>query len=374
MDGIAAWGRQFLDAHGQLALFVVLLLEESGIPMPLPGDLVMLFAGVRVREGQLALLTALLLMEAGTLLGATFLYLVARRGGRPVLYRYGRFLHLDLDKLDKAEDFLRRYGLLAIVLGRLVPGLRIPTTLAAGVFGVPYPVFLLALALGASGYILVFFLLGYFVGPQVEAVLGAPHFPLRLVGIVIGLGAVVAAFWTIRRRAHLRSAVEGVREEVRLESALMAGLLATAAAALVIDLSLYAAATLGHQRPVEALLALGHLLGQRGAGRPWLVLSLGVGLYVVVQLAWAVAYAHVERWLPKPDWLGGLVFALVPLALSLLVVLPAVGAGVAGLGLAMGLVPAAGEALRHLVFGVALSTSYTLLTQARAAASGSVTV
>jgi hypothetical protein len=78
-------------------------------------------------------------------------------------------------------------------------------------------------------------------------------------------------------------------------------------------------------------------------------------------VASSVASSIVGRRLPTPDWLGGLVFALVPLAISLLVLLPAMGAGVAGLGL----VPLAGETLRYLLYGWALSTTSTLLSHAR---------
>jgi hypothetical protein len=70
--------------------------------------------------------------------------------------------------------------------------------------------------------------------------------------------------------------------------------------------------------------------------------------------------------LPRPDWVGGLVFALVPLAVSAWVILPALGAGVGGIALGAGLVPLAGEALRNLIYGWSLSTSYTLLSRARA--------
>ena len=371
MEDVATWALRFLDEHSHLALFLVLLLEESGIPLPLPGDLVVMVAGVRVHQGHMHLGIAWLLMESATLLGSTVLYLLARRGGRPVLYRYGRFLHLDPPKLLKAEAFLRCHGPWAIVLGRIIPGLRIASTLAAGIFGMPYRVYFPALALGASGYLLCFFLLGYFVGPGIIATVEGLQIPVRFVTILVGLGAVTAAYLTIRRRAHLVHAVHTLPEPFRLETALMAGLLATAAMSLVIDLMLYGLASVGSTPAVEALVALGQTVGRRVGARPTSVLIGGITLYVVLQLLWAVLYAHLERWLPEPDWWGGLLFALFPLAVSLWIVLPALGAGVAGLNLGLGLVPLAGELVRHSIYGWALGTSYTLLSRARAATSAS---
>ena len=97
MEALAEWTLRFLDEHAVPALFLFLLLEESGIPMPVPGDLVVLLAGVRVGQGQTPLLLALLVMQLGSLLGTSILYWVARRGGRPMLYRYGKFLRLQPD-------------------------------------------------------------------------------------------------------------------------------------------------------------------------------------------------------------------------------------------------------------------------------------
>jgi membrane-associated protein len=368
MDSLAEWGLRVLNDHAEWALFLVLLLEESGIPLPLPGDLVMMLAGVRVAQGRTHPVLAILLMESATLLGSSALYWLARRGGRPVLYRYGKFLHLELDKLERAEDFLRRHGQLAIVAGRVIPGLRIPTTLAAGVFGIPYWTFMPPLAVGASIYILFFFFVGLLAGPGVVRALEGPHFPLRTIADVAGVGLAIAAYVVIRRRAHLVTAVHVMPERKRLETALMAGLFATATMSLVLDLLINSLATVGHTTPASALFELARAFARHYGVRPAVeVLVGGIAVYVILQLLWALLYSHVERWLPEPDWLGGLVFALVPLAFSLWIMLPALGAGVAGLSLGMGLVPLGGEVLRHAIYGWALSTSYTLLTRARAA-------
>ena len=190
---------------------------------------------------------------------------------------------------------------------------------------------------------------------------------MRFVGILLGLALVIAAYVVIRRRSHVTEAAQVMPEPFRVETALMAGLLATATVSLLLNLVLYVLSAVDQSTPTEALLELGQAVGRRVGARPIVVLAGGITLYVALQLLWAVVYAHVERWLPKPDWLGGLLFALLPLAFSLVVVMPLLGAGLAGLGLGMGLVPLAGETLRHLLYGLALSTSYTLLSRARTA-------
>jgi len=116
----------FLDQHGVLAGFVMILIEEAGVPVPVPGDFLMLALGVHAHEGRVPLWQALLVMEVATLLGASFLYLLAARAGRGLVYRYGRYMHLTPERLDRAERWLLRRGSMAIVLGRVTPGDRVP--------------------------------------------------------------------------------------------------------------------------------------------------------------------------------------------------------------------------------------------------------
>ena len=155
----------FLEQHGVLASFIVILIEETGVPVPVPGDFLMLGVGVHARQGTVELWQALLVMELATLLGASILYVVAARAGRDLVYRYGRYIHLTPARLDQAERWLTHHGAAAIVAGRLTPGLRMATVIASGVFGVSPWRFLPSLALGAFLYILAYTLLGYFVGP-----------------------------------------------------------------------------------------------------------------------------------------------------------------------------------------------------------------
>src|SRR5438067_13881176 len=99
-----------------------------------------------------------------------------------------------------------------------------------------------------------------------------------------------------------------------LESCVIAWLLATATMSLALDLLLYTLAAVGQAAPSAALVGLEQVMGERVGARPRLALTGGIALYVVLQMGWAIVYAHVERWLPDPDWVGGLLFALVPFA------------------------------------------------------------
>jgi membrane protein DedA with SNARE-associated domain len=372
---MGAWGHvadvlfSLLDRYDDLMVFLLVFIEEAGVPLPLPGDLVMVVAGLRIAGGRMGLISTLILLEAATLLGGSVLYWLAARGGRPLLYRFGRYIHLDHAKLARAEEWVTRHGALAVIAGRILPGLRIPTAVAAGVFGIRYSVFLPALAAGSFLYIGFWVAIGYFFGPEALAILDRVRLPLRaLISLVlfVALGAFLALIY--RRTGRLRSLPRvPASEPRRLEMSVQAGLLATLEMGLGTNALLYALSALGLREPERAIATLAGL----GAARFFAgdLFKLAVALTVLLFVAgmvWAIVYTHlVEPRLSWPGWLSGLAFGLIPLLWSVLVVVPLFGGGLFGLDLDAGLIPLVGEVLRNAVYGIGLGTSYSLLYVAR---------
>jgi membrane protein DedA with SNARE-associated domain len=354
----------FLDHHGVVAGFVMILVEEAGVPVPVPGDFLMLALGAHAREGRVPLWQALLVMEIATLVGASALYFVSARTGRGLVYRYGRYMHLTQARLDKAEGWLQRHGSLAIVVGRNTPGLRMATVIACGVFGVPFWRFLPSLALGAFVYILFYTMLGYIFGPVVLGFLEGIHLPLGLLGSLVPLCLLVAWIARARRGAQLARHTEAglVDRRHRWRDGAVAGGLATIVSTLALnvlvhlsgDLALLAPGDLvEHARARLAVLALVRVIG------PILLLAV-VPAFMLVGVAWGVVYAQwVEPHLHYPDWLSGLCFSLLPLGIALVIVLPILDGAAPELG-RLGPLAAASEAIRHLIYGASLGLIYPL--------------
>lgn len=181
---------QFVEEYEYLAIFSLLFLEEAGVPLPLPGDSIMLLSGYLVHEGRANALLSLLSMEAATVGGASVLYWISHFVGRPLLLRYGRLIGLNQSRMIKTEDWLRRHGAIGILVGRLVPGLRIPTSIASGALRLPFRTFLPYMALGSSLYILAFFILGLVLGKETPGLLRILH-TLPVTPLVLFIAAVV---------------------------------------------------------------------------------------------------------------------------------------------------------------------------------------
>jgi membrane protein DedA with SNARE-associated domain len=356
----------FLDEHGLLAAFVFLLVEEAGVPIPVPGDFLMLVLGVQASQGKVPLLTAIIAMQAGTMIGACVLYGIARWAGRDMVYRYGRYIRLSPERLDQAEQWIKKHGFMAVFLGRLLPGLRIVTAVACGVFAVPFWVFLPAMSLGALDYILFYTLLGMFVGPSVLTFLDRLHLPLGLLGSLIPLALLVV--WIARGRASLRRRAlqgslawdEGRRQHLRAGAE--AGLLATVGSTLLMNVLVNLAGNLAFQAPgtiIDRTAARLAVAVARDLGP--LLLFIAAPAYVAVGVLWGAVYGvqseHLPRW-----WDGwrGVLFSIMPLAVSLTVVLPLLGMGFLGVG-ATGPVAAVGETMRHIAFGLLLALTFPVL-------------
>src|SRR5438270_7739031 len=105
--------------HQYVALFFLIAIEEAGLPLPAPGDLVIAYYGWRSGgdpyEIAQVILTCALASTAGTLVP----YFVARRFGDRVVQRVGGWLDVDAKRIDEVEGRVDRHGFLAILIVRL---------------------------------------------------------------------------------------------------------------------------------------------------------------------------------------------------------------------------------------------------------------
>lgn len=188
-DGVAGVGH-LLGRFGLVAAFGLLYLEESGVPMPMPGDVFVMYVGHHSAQNLLTLLGAWLGLIAVVVLGATNLYLISRRWGRALVERrFAKLLHLTPTRIDQAERWFGRWGVWTLVFGRHIPGLRVPLTIAAGIFGVRYPVFVASVAISTAVWSGFFMTLGVVFGGRIGHLLA-----LHREGYVILPAAILIAF------------------------------------------------------------------------------------------------------------------------------------------------------------------------------------
>lgn len=155
-----------------IGLFILLVIEEAGVPFPLPGYAVMMYLGFRAHEGRIEGPPVLATAIVAVTIGSCLLYVVAHAAGRPLLTRLGRFGRSQASRIDTIERWFEQRGILVVVAGRLVPNLRNPTTLTAGFLRLPAHVFVPGTALAAIVWSVGYFYLGMMLGPPSAIVAG----------------------------------------------------------------------------------------------------------------------------------------------------------------------------------------------------------
>ncbi len=117
-------------ALGYLGL-ALLLVAENLFP-PIPSEVVLPLAGFLVGRGDLSFFGALAAATVGSTAGAFVLYSMGRWGGRRLVLRYGRWLRVDRQRLDRAEGWFKRWGDWVVLFARVVPLARSVVSVPAG--------------------------------------------------------------------------------------------------------------------------------------------------------------------------------------------------------------------------------------------------
>ena len=193
--------REFMARNSFLFGFALLYLEESGVPLPAPGDVFVMYVGTRIPHTPAAWILAWLGLVLAVVAGASNLYLISTRWGRRLATsHFAEYIHLSHERLERAEKWFKRYGVLAIIFGRHIPGFRIPITVASGVFQTPYRVFAPSVAISSAIWAGIVLYIGVNYGPKFENLLRA-HTSLYF--IWAGLVALLILTIFVRQRRRL---------------------------------------------------------------------------------------------------------------------------------------------------------------------------
>ncbi len=152
-----------LHTVGYPAVTLFVLIESSGIPFP--GETMLLLASFYAAiDHQLNIALIIACAALGAIVGDNIGFYVGRTGGKAFIERYGRYLFLKPQHLERAEKFFAKYGDKTVFFGRFVAILRAWAAFLAGVNQMKWRTFLIYNAAGGILWATIFGLLGYYAG------------------------------------------------------------------------------------------------------------------------------------------------------------------------------------------------------------------
>jgi membrane protein DedA with SNARE-associated domain/membrane-associated phospholipid phosphatase len=201
---------QWMDQYGYFTLFIALLLEM--LALPLPGELLMSYAGLQVFQGHLNWLLSILTAGIGTSAGMTCSYWIGRHLGYPFFEKYGKRIHMGPEKLDKVSAWFSKYGNKMLIIAYFIPGVRHITGYFSGVTRIPFRTYMKYAYTGAFIWVATFISLGKILGPKWEKF---HHTMTRylIIGGLIGLIIVLMIYAYRKYRQRIISIITKMLEQ-----------------------------------------------------------------------------------------------------------------------------------------------------------------
>jgi membrane protein DedA with SNARE-associated domain len=196
MHALLNWLVETIGNLGYPGIFLLMAMESSIFPVP--SELVMPPAGYLAQQGKMHIGLAIVAGTVGSLVGAYANYFAAQYLGRPLLYRYGKYVLISPEKLQRMETFFQRHGEISTFIGRLLPVIRHLISIPAGLSGMKHLRFSLYTLAGAGIWCTILAWIGYIIGQNQQLIMQYSH--QALLWVVVASAALIAGYiWWQRR-------------------------------------------------------------------------------------------------------------------------------------------------------------------------------
>ena len=176
--------------YGLIALFLIVMLESGGVPVP--GEAALVAAGIYASKGHLNIIEVIAVAAAAAIVGDNLGYWAGREGGRRLLDRWGPTRRWSRRTLPRAERFFKRHGGKTIFIARFFSVLRVTAAWVAGISRMHWWTFFLWNAAGGICWAALVGLVAYYAGHAAADAIGS-------YGLWAGAGLVIllAIAWVV---------------------------------------------------------------------------------------------------------------------------------------------------------------------------------
>jgi membrane protein DedA with SNARE-associated domain len=190
-----------LDHYGYGGVALLLILEDLGLPVP--GETILVAAAVYAGTGRLNVVILAIVAICAAVVGDNIGFLIGHFGGERLVRRYGRYVLLTPEKLDRTKDFFNKRGAVVVIIARFIDGLRQLNGILAGTAEMRWRKFLLYNAIGATLWVSTWVAAGYVAGNNITAIYKTvtryEWYAVTVIALLI-VGLIVRFIW--KRKAH----------------------------------------------------------------------------------------------------------------------------------------------------------------------------
>ena len=192
-----------LQHFGVWAIGFLIMVEDFGIPVP--GETILIAGAVYAGAGRLNVVAVGVVAFLAAILGDNIGFAIGHFGGRALALRWGKYVFLTEERLDKAERFFDRRGAIVITFARFVEGLRQANGIIAGITGMHWLRFLVFNAIGAALWVGTWVSLGYLAGDHITTIYH--YINLYSYYVLIALAVLIVGYiaWRLQRRRRRRA-------------------------------------------------------------------------------------------------------------------------------------------------------------------------
>jgi len=199
-----------LQHYGLWAIGLLITLEDFGVPVP--GETILIAGAIYAGAGRLNIVALGVVAFVAAVTGDNIGFAIGHFGGRALALRFGKYVFLTEERLDKAEAFFDRRGSIVITFARFVEGLRQANGIIAGITGMHWLRFLVFNAIGAALWVGTWVTIGYFAGNNITTVYH--YITLYSYYVLAGLVVLIVGYIVWRRRRRRRAAAAAASETV----------------------------------------------------------------------------------------------------------------------------------------------------------------
>jgi len=191
----------YVTRYGYLAIFIMVFLQEIGMPNPVPNELLLIFSGYLSFKGLLYLPSVILTAIIADFIGTNILYFLFYSTGALIMQKKPNWIPLSARMIGRLSTKISKGGQLSIFIFRLTPFTRGYTSVITGLLQIKPKVFLPIALISAISWATVYVVIGHFIGPSWNLFTkNIPSFKYIMVAVFsIILCMVLLAYWVRKR-------------------------------------------------------------------------------------------------------------------------------------------------------------------------------